>query len=158
MALSRKEARERGIIGSGNTFNEPSADGPGDDVSNPSTGQSGDSEVAMDVYGGQQTTIAEVIKRVESVEDPEPGAPDIETKVVQPPLPKDIKVVDPEDKPLKRPPTPVNPPPPKPEFITEEKDEPYKIVVLGHQLAGVRDTKDDPDSSAANPLDSDIHD
>ena len=33
------------------------------------------------------------------------------------------------------------------EFITEEKDEPYKIVVLSHQLAGVRDTKDDPDSS-----------
>ena len=33
------------------------------------------------------------------------------------------------------------------EFITEAKDEPYKIVVLSHQLAGVRDTKDDPDSS-----------
>ena len=33
------------------------------------------------------------------------------------------------------------------EFITEAKDEPYKIVILGHQLAGVRDTKDDPDSS-----------
>ena len=32
-------------------------------------------------------------------------------------------------------------------FITEEKNEPYKIVVLSHQLAGVRDTKDDPDSS-----------
>ena len=33
------------------------------------------------------------------------------------------------------------------EFITEEKDEPYKIVILGHQLAGVRDTRDDPDTS-----------
>ena len=120
MALTRGEARERGLITSGNTFNEPSADGPGDSSSDPSTGQSGDSEVAMDIYGGQQTTIREVIKREESVEDPEPGAPDIETKVVQPPLPKDIKVVDPEDKPLKKPPTPVNPPPPKPEFITEE--------------------------------------
>ena len=32
-------------------------------------------------------------------------------------------------------------------FITEAKDEPYKIVVLSHQLAGVRDTKDDPDLS-----------
>ena len=32
-------------------------------------------------------------------------------------------------------------------FITEAKEEPYKIVILGHQLAGVRDTKDDPDSS-----------
>ena len=32
-------------------------------------------------------------------------------------------------------------------FIAEAKDEPYKIVVLSHQLAGVRDTKDDPDSS-----------
>jgi hypothetical protein len=62
MALTRGEARERGLIGSGNTFNEPSAEGPGDASSNPSTGQSGDSEVAMDIYGGQQTTIAEVIK------------------------------------------------------------------------------------------------
>ena len=33
------------------------------------------------------------------------------------------------------------------EFITEAKDEPYKMVILGHQLAGVRDTKDDPDTS-----------
>ena len=118
MALSRKEARERGIIGRGNTFNEPSADGPGDDVLNPSTGQSGDSEVAMDVYGGQQTTIAEVIKSND--EDPEPGAPSIETKVVPKPLPKDIKIVDPEDKPTVIPPPPQNPPAPNPKFITEE--------------------------------------
>jgi len=33
------------------------------------------------------------------------------------------------------------------EFITEAKEEPYKFVILGHQLAGVRDTKDDPDTS-----------
>ena len=32
-------------------------------------------------------------------------------------------------------------------FITEVKEEPYRIVVFSHQLAGVRDTKDDPDSS-----------
>ena len=38
------------------------------------------------------------------------------------------------------------------EFITEEKDEPYKIVILGHQLAGVRDTKDDPDTSDTDLL------
>ena len=87
---------------------------------NPATGQSGDSEVAMDIYGGQETTITEVIKRAESVEDPEPGAPNIDTKVVNPTLPKDIKIVDPEDKVLKRPPPPVNPPLPTPEFITEE--------------------------------------
>ena len=87
---------------------------------NPATGQSGDSEVAMDIYGGQETTITEVIKRAESVEDPEPGAPNIDTKVVNPTLPKDIKIVDPEDKVLKIPPPPVNPPLPTPEFITEE--------------------------------------
>ena len=27
-------------------------------------------------------------------------------------------------------------------FITEQKEEPYKFVILGHQLAGVRDTSD----------------
>ena len=113
MALTKGEARERGLIGSGNTFNEPGAA-----ASDPSTGQSGDSEVAMDVYGNQSTTIAEVIKSND--EDPEPGAPSIETKVVPKPLPKDIKIVDPEDKVLKIPPPPVNPPAPNPKFITEE--------------------------------------
>ena len=120
MALTREEARERGLIGSGNTFNEPGADGPGDTASNPSTGQSSESEVAMDIYGSQSTTIAEVVKREETDEDPEPGAPSIETKVVPPPLPKDIKIVDPEDRPTATPLPPVNPPKPKPEFLTEE--------------------------------------
>jgi len=117
MALTRGEARERGLIGSGDSFNAPGA-GPGDTSSNPSTGQSSDSEVVMDVYGGTQTTITEVVKSND--EDPEPGAPNIDTKVVNTPLPKDIKIVDPEDKPTKIPPKPQNPPPPKPQFITEE--------------------------------------
>ncbi|MDP7366440.1 MAG: hypothetical protein QGH83_04180, partial [Candidatus Pacebacteria bacterium] len=38
------------------------------------------------------------------------------------------------------------------EFITEAKDEPYKMVILGHQLAGVRDTKDDVDTSDTSLL------
>ena len=49
MALTKEEARERGLIGSGNTFNEPSAEGAGEPASNPSMGQSAESEVAMDV-------------------------------------------------------------------------------------------------------------
>ncbi len=62
MGLTREEARERGLIGSGNTFNEPSAEGPGEPASNPSMGQSAESEVAMDAYGSQETTIVEVIE------------------------------------------------------------------------------------------------
>ena len=33
MALTKEEARERGLIGSGNTFNEPSAEGPAENAS-----------------------------------------------------------------------------------------------------------------------------
>ena len=90
MALSREEAKERGLIQSGNTFSS------GDAASNPSTGQSSDSQVAMDIYGNQSTTIAEVVKNV-SDEDPEPGAPYVDTGVVPEPLPKDIKIVDPRE-------------------------------------------------------------
>ena len=32
------------------------------------------------------------------------------------------------------------------EFITEAKEKPYKFVILGHQLAGVRDTSDEIDT------------
>jgi hypothetical protein len=113
MALSREEAKERGLIQSGNTFSS------GDAASNPSTGQSSDSQVAMDIYGNQSTTIAEVVKNV-SDEDPEPGAPYVDTGVVPEPLPKDIKIVDPEDRPTATPLPPVNPPQPSPEFLTEE--------------------------------------
>jgi len=32
------------------------------------------------------------------------------------------------------------------EFISEEKEKPYKLVLLTHSGAGIRDTKDDPDT------------
>ena len=96
MGLTREEARERGLIGSGNTFNEPSAEGPGEPASNPSMGQSAESEVAMDVYGNQSTTVVELIDAAQTDEDPEPGAPDIETQRVPPPLPKDTKIAEPD--------------------------------------------------------------
>ena len=119
MALTREEARERGLIGSGNTFNEPSAEGAGEPASNPSMGQSAESEVAMDVYGNQSTTIVEVVEAAQTDEDPEPGAPDIQTQRVPPPLPKDTKIAEPDIVPV-RPLPPENPPEPSPEFLTEE--------------------------------------
>jgi len=115
MARSRREEISEGL-GEASDFTSAEPGSPND----PSVGQSGDSEVAMDIYGGQETTITEVIKATQTDEDPEPGAPNIDTKVASPPLPKDIKIVDPEDKPIKKPLPPQNPPPPSPEFITEE--------------------------------------
>ena len=119
MGLTREEARERGLIGSGNTFNEPSAEGPAENASFEAGGQSADSEVAMDVYGNQSTTIVEVVKAAQTDEDPEPGAPEIETQRVPPPLPKDTKIAEPDIVPV-RPLPPENPPKPSAEFLTEE--------------------------------------
>ena len=111
MGLTREEARERGLIGSGNTFNEPSAEGPAENASFEAGGQSADCEVAMDVYGNQSTTIVEVVKAAQTDEDPEPGAPEIETQRVPPPLPKETKIVEPDIVPV-RPLPPENPPVP----------------------------------------------
>ena len=116
MGLTREEARERGIIGSGNTFNEPSAEGPAENASFEAGGQSAESEVAMDVYGNQSTTIVELVNAAQTDEDPEPGAPDIETQRVPPPLPKETKIAEPDIVPAKSLP-PENPPEPSPVTI-----------------------------------------
>ena len=119
MALTREEARERGLIGSGNTFNEPSAEGPAENASFEAGGQSAESEVAMDVYGNQSTTIVELVNAAQTDEDAEPGAPDIQKLTPPPPLPKDTKIPEPDIVPAK-PLPPENPPEPSPEFLTEE--------------------------------------
>ena len=89
-------------------------------VNDPTMGQSGESEVTLDIYGGQENTITEVIKAAQTDEDPEPGAPDIQKLTPPPPLPKDTKIPEPDITPTVRPTPPENPPPPSPEFITEE--------------------------------------
>ena len=84
-----------------------------------------DSEVVLDTYGGQETTIREVVqasKTSRDQEDPPPNTtqtPDVVVK--RPPIPEGVKIVEPDDVPITvTPPTPTNPPEPKPEFLTEE--------------------------------------
>ncbi len=106
------EAQAPGEVGVG-----PSEPGGAND---PTVGQSAESEVAMDVYGTEQTTITEVIERTQTDEDPEPGAPSLEKLTPPPPLPKEIKIVEPDIQPIAEPLPPENPPAPTPEFLTEE--------------------------------------
>ena len=118
MARSRLEELQFGEAqGPGEVGVGPSEPGGAND---PTVGQSAESEVAMDVYGTEQTTITEVIERTQTDEDPEPGAPSLEKLTPPPPLPKEIKIVEPDIQPIAEPLPPENPPSPTPEFLTEE--------------------------------------
>ena len=111
--MSGEDTQQPAEVGVG-----PSEPSPQND---PTLGQSSDSEVAMDVYGGQENTITEVIRANQTDEDPEPNAIDPNVGAPKPPLPKDQDIVDHEEKPTTFPPKPENPPAPTSQFITEEK-------------------------------------
>ena len=111
--MSGEDTQQPAEVGVG-----PSEPSPQND---PTVGQSGDSEVVMDVYGGQENTITEVIRANQTDEDPEPNAIDPNVGAPKPPLPKDQDIVDHEEKPTTFPPKPENPPAPTSQFITEEK-------------------------------------
>ena len=118
MARSRLEELQFGEAqGPGEVGVGPSEPGGAND---PTVGQSAESEVAMDVYGTEQTTITEVIERTQTDEDPEPGAPSLEKLTPPPPLPKEIKIVEPDIQPIAEPLPTENPTAPTPEFLTEE--------------------------------------
>ena len=118
MARSRLEELQFGEAqGPGEVGVGPSEPGGAND---PTVGQSAASEVAMEVYGTEQTTRTEIIERTQTDEDPEPGAPSLEKLTPPPPLPKEIKIVEPDIQPIAEPLPPENPPAPSPEFLTEE--------------------------------------
>ena len=122
--MSGEDTQQPAEVGVG-----PSEPSPQND---PTLGQSGDSEVVMDVYGSQENTITEVIKANQTDEDPEPNAIDPNVGAPKPPLPKEQDIVTHEEKPTTFPPQPENPPAPSPQFITEEKKT-YKPVYASYE-------------------------